>query len=218
MKNHLALKLLLPLLLFLIIAPFTPEIDLFLSKQFFSENQFSFNPLWDLFYHYGIYPAWFGALICLILLVKKKQAALIYLLTFAIGAGTITQGIFKTFWQRPRPLQTDLFGGSYAYHPFWKYAIHANDQLKSLPCGHCTMGFQFFSLILMGIFLKNKYLTFLGLFLTFFFGFGLSVARLAKGGHYFSDILIGMLIMWFSAVISEEIIKLSIRKNALDKV
>ena len=203
----LALKILLPLLALILFIPFSEKNDLSISHFFYSNGSFSTHYLWDIFYHFGIYPAWIAAFIFALLLFKKKDIALLYLITFSLGAGLISQVFFKTFWQRPRPIQVDIFGGLNPYQPFWIPAFKLNETMKSMPCGHCTMGFVFFALILIGFRLKNKLMTMLGLFLVIFLGLGLSVARIAKGGHFFSDVLIGMIIMWISSVLADAWIK-----------
>lgn len=199
------LKIGLPIALLLIIAPLTPELDLWISKQFYINGSFSNNRVWQWFFDYGTYPAWIAALIFAFLFFKYKKPSLLYLLTFGLGAGLITQLLFKTFWERPRPVQTDFFGGFAPYSPFWKGAATLEEPMRSMPCGHCTMGFVFFALFFIGLRLKNKTLLALGIFLTLFLGLGLSISRLAVGGHYFSDVLIGALIMWLSAVIVDKL-------------
>jgi lipid A 4'-phosphatase len=203
----LALKISLPLALLIVLVPFSEKIDLSVSRFFFVNGSFSNNYLWDIFYHFGIYPAWIAAIIFAFFFFKKRDIALLYLITFGLGAGIISQVFFKTFWPRPRPLQVDIFGGFAPYQPFWIPALKLNETMKSMPCGHCTMGFVFFALILIGFRLKNKLITLLGFFLVIFLGLGLSVARIAKGGHFFSDALIAMIIMWISAVLADAWIK-----------
>jgi lipid A 4'-phosphatase len=203
----LILKILLPLTILILLVPFSEKIDLSISSFFYSNGSFSTNFLWDIFYDYGIYPAWIAAFIFAIFLFKKRDIALLYLITFALGAGLISQAFFKTFWQRPRPVQVDIFGGFAPYQPFWIPAFKVTETMKSMPCGHCTMGFVFFALILIGLRLKNKLITMLGFFLVIFLGLGLSVARIAKGGHFFSDVLMAMIIMWISSVFADGWIK-----------
>lgn len=192
---------------YFIITPFTPDLDIQISSYFYQNGSFSKEPLWRFFYDYGLIPAWITAFIALIFLFKKKWIYLQYLLTFALGAGLITQVLLKTFWPRPRPLQTDYFGGFAPYYPFWEKAPFSLEPMKSMPCGHCTLGFVFIALIYMGSSYQNRKLTFLGILLTIILGIGLSVARIAQGGHYFSDTLNAALIMWISAVIIDLIIK-----------
>jgi hypothetical protein len=40
--------------------------------------------------------------------------------TLAIGPGLIVNGVLKSFWGRPRPIQVDLFGGTAPFEPAWK--------------------------------------------------------------------------------------------------
>lgn len=210
------LKIALPLFFLILFAPFSQEIDLFISSNFYINGSFSKNPIWDLFYNYGPYPAFITAFICVVLLLKQPRTMLLYILTFGIGGGLITQALLKTFWIRPRPCQIDIFGGINHYQPFWISATKLGHKFKSMPCAHCTSGFVFFALIFMGMRLKNRPLTFLGFFLVIFLGGGLSLARIAKGGHFISDVLVGMIIMWVSAVSVDAFLKLKSKNPILN--
>ncbi|MDR3623740.1 MAG: phosphatase PAP2 family protein [Chlamydiales bacterium] len=219
MKKH--LKWIIPCILFILIAPFTPKLDLLIS-HFFYIDHFSKAPIWQLFYDYGTWPAWIVAVISLIIIIasffsaywkKFKKDALLFLCSLILGGGIITNLLLKQFWQRPRPVQLDEFGGFIYYHPFWiplhEYTIEPG---RSFPCGHCTMGFIFLAFCFIGIRRNNRPIFYTGLFITLFLGIGLSLSRIAMGGHFFSDTLASLLIMWLSIVTMDAFLY---RKNSL---
>lgn len=212
-KNY--LLWLIPLLLMAFIAPFTPWLDLEITNHFYHpENpafeRFSTGPTFDFLFNYGIFPGWVlfisATLLflfsCVLKRFKKFYApSLVLILTLIVGAGFITHFVLKDHWGRPRPKQTIEFGGTQDFRPFYSPNIfNDKEPAKSFPCGHCSMGFYFFALAVVGMRIKNKRLTYSGFALALFFGVLLGTARIMQGGHYFSDVLFGALIMWLTAL------------------
>ncbi len=210
MKRY--LKWLVPLLVCAAIAPFTPAIDLAIARHFFSEGTFYENGFTAFLYRYGEITAFFfgGAATLLFLLSSMKptwkkwrQPALVLTLTFILGAGVIVHAVFKEHWGRPRPKHLVEFGGADSFRPFWSPNFNTEEPKKSFPSGHVAVGFYYLALCLVGRRIGSRALILTGICLTVFFGFGLFFARLAKGGHFFSDALFSVLIMWLSALFSE---------------
>lgn len=205
-----------PILLFLLIAPWTPEIDLAISHFFYSSTHFVKAPWITFFYHWGPWLAWIVSFAAAALLIlsfsvtsfkKWRQATLLWILTYAIGAGVIIHLILKVFWQRPRPVQTINFGGFAPYHPFWiRITEEYAEAARSFACGHCTAGFIFFTLFLIGRRMQKDWLKYTGLILGAMLGIGLSLLRIAQGGHYFSDTMAAALIIWLTALIFDAFI------------
>ena len=202
---------LIPLLLMALAAPLTLQIDPQLSQLAFEKGGGAFpsHALLDFFYHYGVVPgqllimASLGALL-LSYTVKRcktwRQHALYLLLTLAVGAGFITHTLLKDHWGRPRPRQVIAFGGQQPFRPFWQSQIvDQPEPSKSFPCGHCTMGFAFFSLYFLGRRLNKPAISASGLLIAFPLGTALGITRIMQGGHFFSDVLMSALIMWLTA-------------------
>lgn len=203
-----------PLLFLLVITPFTYDLDLAISNFFFQPSQsFSSNIFFSFLYNYGLIPAqlvFFIAAIVLFLACffkkwKKWHApALVLVLSLLIGGGLIVHEILKDHWGRPRPKQTVEFGGTQPFRPFYKPNIlHQPEPSKSFPCGHCTMGFYFFSLALVAKRLNYKKTFWISLVIALGLGISLSLARIAQGGHFFSDTLVSAIIMWLSAYLCD---------------
>jgi lipid A 4'-phosphatase len=198
-----------PLLAFALITPFTPFLDLTLARHFYKEGHFSTDAFYLFLFNYGILPAqllFIGALCIWIgsyIFSKLKQwrwEALALILTLVIGSGLITHVIFKDHWGRPRPKQVIEFGGIQHFRPYFEpNFFHQVEPSKSFPSGHCTMGFYFFSLALIGRRLKNRPLFWISITLAAVLGILLSWARLAQGGHFLSDTLASAVIMWWTA-------------------
>ena len=197
-------------LLFLLFAPFSPALDLYVSGLFYSpEAGFLENSYFRFLYNYGemfgLATAWVALLALIMTFVlpkwkKWRRGLIALLLTLVIGAGLITNTGFKGYWGRPRPKQVTEFGGEHAYRPFWRPDFHTqNAPQKSFPSGHVAMGFYFLSLCLVGKRYQSRVLFSAGLFLTVMLGGGLMVARVAQGGHFLSDVIAAAILMWYVA-------------------
>ena len=199
-----------PILAFLLITPFTPYLDLTISHYFYLPSKnFSSNPFYTFLYNYGVIPAQllfcFSVFVLFLAWFKKKWKkwqipALVLVISLLIGAGLIVHEVFKEHWGRPRPKQVVDFGGQQPFRPYYKpNFFHQPEPSKSFSCGHCTMGFYFFSLALVARRLHYQKVFWASLLLAFALGVSLSLARIAQGGHFFSDTLVSALVMWLTA-------------------
>lgn len=198
-----------PILIMAILTPFTPAIDLAIAGHYFFPNGFSSNAFFDFLYKYGPIPALaiFGiSLIALALSYfastwrRWRRPALCLFLTMAVGAELITHILLKDHWGRPRPKQVIEFGGQQPFRPYYEpNFFHQPEPSKSFPCGHCTVGFYFFSLALVGKRLGSRSLFWGSLGFAVALGSLLAWTRMAQGGHFFSDTVTTALIMWLTA-------------------
>lgn len=110
------------------------------------------------------------------------------LITLALGPGLLVNGFLKANWGRPRPGQTDLFGGDMPFVPAgqWSDACQSNCSFIS---GEASSAFWLAILVpLLPAAWRPVAL-----------GVGLAVATLASGlrvafgGHYLSDVVLGAL-------------------------
>ncbi len=199
-----------PVIILAIITPFTPAIDLAITRHFYRPpHGFASNGFYSFMYSYATLPAILTFCLSMVLLLmsylrpyykKWRRPALTLCLTFAIGAGLITHVLLKDQWGRPRPKQTIEFGGTQPFRPYYEpNFLHQPEPSKSFACGHCTMGFYFFALALVGRRLNLQALFWTSLCVAIVLGGLLSLTRIAQGGHYFSDTLMTALIMWLTA-------------------
>lgn len=202
---------LLPLFFLLLFTPFSSCLDMQISAYFYENGHFFENRATYLFYQYGEWPAFITAGIAGFLLLfslfiprlKKWRGGMLTLfLTLIIGAGILINSVFKEYWARPRPKQIEAFGGPYAFQPFYAPKLRSTnneESQKSFPSGHAAMGFYFIALILVGRRYRNGWILGAGIFLTLFMGLGLMFTRIAQGGHFFSDTVASLCIMWWVA-------------------
>ena len=116
--------------------------------------------------------------------------AMIFLIaTIAFGPGVVVNLSLKDHWHRPRPYQTQEFNGRDAFKPWW------DDQ------GECKKNCSFVSGEAATGFWMVAPASVLpppargpALVAAFAFGIGASLLRMAFGGHYLSDVLLGGLV------------------------
>lgn len=202
----------LPLLLLVLATPFSPYWDLKFANWFYTGDHFSTSPLLKFVFNYAIYPAWIvvgaaalgGILSYFYLpLAAYRRSCLYLMLVLGIGSGLIIHALLKDHWGRPRPRQVEEFGGKQSFRPYYEpNFFNPVEPSKSFPCGHCSMGFYFFTFVFLGRHFRRPLLSLCGWGLAIGLGGALSMARMAQGGHFLSDVLISALIMWLTALIT----------------
>lgn len=205
-----------PLLFVLLLAPFTPQIDLTLERYFYEDNHFHSNSFLNFIQTFGVIPGWILGLGALLIFILSyiypsckpwRYYVLLPLLTMVIGAGIIVDRSLKEYWGRPRPRQIEEFGGIQQFRPFYKpNFFHQPQPSKSFPSGHCSMGFLFFSVMLLGLRLKKRWIVWTGMISTVIIGTLLGYTRMALGGHFFSDVVLTAVIMWWTALFCDWLI------------
>jgi lipid A 4'-phosphatase len=222
MNTSKLLKWGLPFFILLLVGPFSSTLDLFLSNHYYSDESFSSHPYFTFFYHYGCYPAFIlGGIATIIFFtsffrpnLKRFRLPTLFLsLTLLCGPGILINGILKGFFSRPRPVQTLNFGGTEVFQPFYNISLTYPNLFKSFPSGHSTMGFYFFNLIFLGQRLKKPTLIASGILITLFMGLSLSISRIAQGGHFFSDTLTSLCLIWYVGLICDWFIFDFLAKN-----
>src|ERR1700678_82107 len=116
--------------------------------------------------------------------------AMIFLIaTMAIGPGLIVNLGLKDHWHRPRPVQTQDFNGPNPFTPW--YDDNGGCKMNcSFVSGEASTGFWMVApASVLPLPWRGP-----AMVAAFAFGFGASLLRLAFGGHYFSDVLLGGLI------------------------
>ena len=189
-----------------VITPWTSQIDLAASRWFYHEGHFSKNGFFSFFYDYAVIPGQFAGVAAAFFLMLTyfvpglkhwRSPLLAVLLTLVLGAGFIVHTVLKDHWGRPRPKQVEEFGGEQPFRAWYQpNFFHQPEPSKSFPCGHCTMGFFFFSAAF--ALRRTGHLRWAAFFLIYalVMGFLLGLARIAQGGHFVSDVLMCALILW----------------------
>lgn len=138
-----------------------------------------------------------GSLIVLMFCARKgcrcefRSTAVLLSLTLLLGAGLIVNSLLKKHWGRPRPVQTIEFGGAQPYQP--PVLISAGSG-RSFPSGHVAASFSLLALLpfFAGSLGKRRLLA----VLIVSYGSAVALARMAAGGHYFTDVLWAAAIAW----------------------
>jgi membrane-associated PAP2 superfamily phosphatase len=132
-----------------------------------------------------------------------RAHAAVVVLTVVLGPGLLVNGIFKELSDRPRPVQTQDFGGDYPYAPPLMIGEAAGG--KSFPCGHCSAGFALAALWLLWR-KRRPGLARAAMLLALLLGGAMGFSRMVAGGHYLSDVLWAAWLSFFAAWLSYYVI------------
>ncbi len=180
---------------------FFPQIDLFISNLFYDGKDFPFNGTWvESFFYFSVKPiilvlAASTILIFLYNFFGKKnilnvnaKVALYIFLVFGIAPGLIVNVTLKDNWQRARPSQTTNFGGTKEFTPAF---IPADQGGYSFSSGHAAAAFSLMGFVLLAKKRKKVWMS-----IVLLYGVGVSLARIASGGHFFSDVITSFFIVY----------------------
>jgi lipid A 4'-phosphatase len=143
------------------------------------------------------------------------RAALLLVVTMALGPGVITNTILKNHWGRARPIDITEFGGTYRFTAWWN------------PRGDCPDNCSFVAGEPSGAFwtlapaaLAPPQWRLLAYGGAIAFGAAVGLLRIAAGGHFFTDVVFagvlmflliwtvhGLLFRWPATRTSDEVIE-----------
>ncbi len=220
MKNSLSslnphLWWILPILIMVILTPFTPFLDKKLASYYYVKGSFNPTGFHNFMFSYAVIPTLILGFLSFPFYILSfvedsfkswRKPSLVLLLTMAIGAGFIVHTLLKDHWGRPRPKQVIEYGGKQPFLPYYQPNFHQPEPSRSFPCGHCTMGFYFFAPALLLRRYGRSSLSLIMLLFALIFGALMGWARIAQGGHFFSDVLMTGLIMWLTAHIFDRLV------------
>lgn len=181
------------------------DLDRSIAGRFYSQQNGWFlgkRQPWQWLYDFGPIPGIvlaLGALLAWVFCLMRPKRRhlhryfLVIVLTAVIGPGILINGVLKPYWGRPRPRQVQEFGGQWPYRHFYQPGIPGRGH--SFTCGHCSMGFLFFSLVAFRR--KNVWVAAAGGLTGAVLGGLLAVARMVQGAHFLSDVLwsLGIVLM-----------------------
>lgn len=208
MKNNLLnvpLYIWFSFLFFSLLFIFVPQIDIYVSNLFFSNNTFPLKgSLFESFFYKSVPIIVTIAAISSILIFfynilnKKnifginKRVILYIVLVLSIAPGLIVNSLFKEHWGRARPNQTIIFGADKEFTPPF---ILSQENGNSFSCGH---GAAAFSMVGLALLIKRRKKLWLGL--AFGYGILVSIARIIAGGHFLSDTVTSFFIVYISTL------------------
>ncbi|HEU4652406.1 MAG TPA: phosphatase PAP2 family protein [Steroidobacteraceae bacterium] len=177
-----------------------PSVDIQVSKWFFESGFYSQKEWWEQMLHHGVkYFVGISVGVILGLYAFNKFAKrsvggvdgkkVVYALTVLIlGAGLLVNAGFKDHFGRARPRDVHEFGGAKLFTPAY---VVSNQCTTNCSFVSGDTAAAFFSLTLAMAFRRRRAL----LLASLAFGIGVSIARLAAGAHFLSDVTVAFFVM-----------------------
>ncbi len=181
-----------------------PQLDLAVSGLFFDGKRFIGNgtPAESFFYHSvgpvigGVYG---GALLLWLYnrfahkdIARWSGRKLLYvLLVLGLGSGLVVNEVLKEHLGRARPARTVVYGGDKPFTPLFVPTEHPG---YSCTSGHAAAAF---SLLAFGFADRRRRKAWFVIALVY--GAAVSLARVSAGGHFFSDVMGSLFIMYITA-------------------
>jgi membrane-associated PAP2 superfamily phosphatase len=185
------------------------KLDILLENYFYSPEKgwvLQYRPVWDFIYRFGIYPGYILAFCGLIMIsvsywnrkyIRFRKASLVLVFALVVGPGIIVNLVLKDHMGRPRPREITAFGGTENYLCVCEKA--KNNEGKSFPCGHCSMGF-YLAIPYLFYRKRNKILARSILATGIGYGILIGIARMMAGGHFASDVVWAGGLTWAAAL------------------
>lgn len=199
--NRWILGLVAALALTLVVFALAPELDIAAARYFHGQSGFIGSSAdaraWRDFFRITPYALLIMLLLAYLLqrmgipqpFAPSGRAALFLILSLAIGPGLIVNTGLKDHAHRPRPVNVQEFGGPEAFRPWYRFD-GACEKNCAFASGEAAQGFWMTAPALLvpppwqGPAIAGALA----------FGAAASVLRLAFGGHFLSDVLVGGLI------------------------
>ena len=184
-----------------------PGTDLAVSALFYTpgEGFLQHSTLWERFFYRSVPVVLTGFYVGALLLWVYNRAARRSLLAFdgrkllyvllvgALGSGLLVNAVLKDHWGRARPVQTVPFGGEKAFTaPF----VLSDQGGKSFSSGHTSGAFALLALVFLAR--RGRAAVAAGVIA---YGAAVSLARIAAGGHFFSDVIVSVFIMYIVSAV-----------------
>lgn len=113
-----------------------------------------------------------------------------FIALFVLGPGLLVNGLLKTFWGRPRPVNTVDFGGPYPFQEAWVMAEHAFFN-RSFSSGEAATAA---CLLPLALFVPREWRWQVTVLVAVFVA-ATSLNRIAFGAHYLSDVTVSIALM-----------------------
>ena len=178
-----------------------PQIDLLVASFFYNGKSFPLNgTLVESFFYYSVKPVIIGFVLLTVIIyfynkITKKNILNItsktifyIMLVVGIAPGLIVNTTLKEHWGRPRPMQVKEFGGKLEFTPAF---IMSKQDGYSFSSGHTAAAFSLMGFALLAHKRRRFWLS-----LTIVYGVAVSLARMAAGGHFLSDVVTSFFIVW----------------------
>lgn len=179
------------------------DIDLFVARSIYEFNVSTNNAFTPLLKAITV-SANLGIIfivLSLIFLIFKKSRRIGIEILVSLVIGTIIVNVLKIIVVRPRP----FIDTNSAYYTFYTFAGSLKQSGYSFPSGHTCAAASFGVMLFIKL---NKKYSFLFLLIPLVFGF----TRIYFNVHYFSDVVVGLLIGIFSTILTIYLSKYIVNK------
>jgi len=160
---------------------------------------------WETIDNYFVYPGMILGIAsvvfvghCVIWRISNRwiPAAAIIAGVFLLGPGIAVNGTMKPFFSRPRPREIVELGGQQSFRPPLGFGddLHFN---SSFPSGHASIGY--FLIAPAFAFRRDARRRYLLLAAGLIYGSLMSFSRIIQGGHFLSDVLWSLAVVYFCA-------------------
>lgn len=122
-----------------------------------------------------------------------RSMVVVALCVALLGPGLIVEVGLKPYWQRPRPVQVQTFGGNDIYRAPFRYCAPCTSH-HSFVSSHAANGYFLLALGLTAPPTRRRRWFAAGLLAGSVIGLG----RMAQGGHFLSDVLFAFFVVWLS--------------------
>ena len=182
------------------------NFDIRFSAEFFTEDKDWFlaeTPPWNWLYEYGVIPGILVSILSFFTWIYSRTNKnlsilrpylLICALTPIIASALLVNVVLKDHTGRPRPREIKQFSGNWEYLPALQTGIPGRGH--SFPCGHCSIAFTLTSGVV--FWRHSRKFAILSLSLGLVFGMLMSIARIAQGGHFISDAMWSLGVVWLT--------------------
>lgn len=183
---------------------FVPEVDLAVASLFYHDGfPLADHPVSVFLHGYAGYPGIALGLAGLVLWLAalavrrrhlwgvQRGVALFLGLSLLLGPGLAVNGVLKDHWGRARPAQIQEFGGERTFSP----ALVIADQCErncAFTSGHAAIAFY---LMVPAMVLAPPWRAAVlagGLL----YGIVVGAVRMAQGGHFLSDVVFSLIVVW----------------------
>jgi lipid A 4'-phosphatase len=200
-----------------------PQIDIEITSLFYStENGFYLKDAWWVKILYDSVPILLKTIVLAVLVLylfnkifrrnflKVDGMVTSYLLiVLIVGPGLIVNSAFKEHFGRARPFTTIEFGGDKNFTPAFVISDQC-DRNCSFSSGHAAGAFFIIALALLMNRKREWWIA-----LATVYGFSVGLARIAAGGHFFSDVFISYFVVLLVSKLCHELI-IRQNRNTLD--
>ena len=135
-----------------------------------------------------------------------RRAAILGAGVYALGPGLVVNGALKPLSDRPRPIQTELFGGMAPVKPWWDWSTVPDGSYLSFSSGEAAATAWLVGLAL----LAPKAWRMPAIVAASLYCIVISGLRIAFGAHWLSDVVASLVIMmalWALAFATERVLR-----------